>query len=185
MPFDPYAILGVTRASTDSEIRKAYRERARVLHPDVNKAPDAVERFKDLTVAYGVLSDAAKRRDFDEFGEAVLRSLFDADLERAARERVEREPGDAVSVLGGTRRAAPSAEAGPRDLVLELPLEPEKAAAGGTVRVASPVGGGVLTVTIPPGAKHGQRLRLLGKGRARAGGRPGDLYLEIVLKKRA
>jgi curved DNA-binding protein len=182
LPFDPYAILGVTRAASKAEVRTAYHERARKLHPDVNRAPDAVERFKELTIAYSVLSDEAKRRDFDEFGEAVLRSLFDAGLERAARDRESgREPDDPVAVLGGTRRAPPRRERGPRDLVLQLPIDPAKAASGGTVRVASPVGGGVLTVTIPAGATHGQRLRLLGKGRARADGRPGDLYLELLI----
>jgi curved DNA-binding protein len=182
LPFDPYLSLGVTRAASTAEVKRVYRERARKLHPDVNQAPDAVERFKELTLAYGLLSDENKRRDFDEFGEAVLRSLFDGDLERAARERASApDPDDPIAVLGGTRRDRTPRSSGPRDLVLQLPIEPAQAATGASVRVSSPVGGGLLVVKIPAGAKHGQRLRLLGKGKALPDGRPGDLFLELVI----
>ncbi|MBZ0265934.1 DnaJ domain-containing protein [bacterium] len=65
---DYYNILGVDRKSTKEDIQKAYRKLARTYHPDVNKAPDAEARFKEIGEAYAVLSDPLKRRRFDSLG---------------------------------------------------------------------------------------------------------------------
>ena len=62
---DYYAILGVGQQATTEQIRKAFQQKARTLHPDVNKQPDAEERFKEVSEAYAVLSDDGKRRRYD------------------------------------------------------------------------------------------------------------------------
>src|SRR5207247_1682455 len=62
-------------ASTE-DIKKAYRKRGRELHPDVNGDPQAGERFKQVTAAYEVLSDPAKRRQYDTFGQQAIPDLF-------------------------------------------------------------------------------------------------------------
>ena len=67
---DYYEVLGVARWATDDDLKKAYRTLARQFHPDVNKEPDAGDRFKELSEAYAVLSDADQRARYDRFGHA-------------------------------------------------------------------------------------------------------------------
>jgi len=66
---DYYESLGVDREASQQQIQAAYRKQARKLHPDVNKSPDAEEKFKRLNEAYEVLRDADKRRRYDSLGE--------------------------------------------------------------------------------------------------------------------
>ena len=66
---DYYAALGVTKASTEKEIKQAFRKLARTHHPDVNPGDKKAElRFKEINEAYEVLGDAAKRKKYDELG---------------------------------------------------------------------------------------------------------------------
>ncbi len=75
---DLYGILGVERSASADDVRKAYRKLARKYHPDVNPGDKkAEERFKEISLANDVLSDAAKRKLYDEFGEEGLQSGFD------------------------------------------------------------------------------------------------------------
>ncbi|MDX2098647.1 MAG: J domain-containing protein [Leptolyngbyaceae cyanobacterium bins.59] len=67
---DYYAILGVSKTASSDDIKKAYRKLARQYHPDVNQNNRAAEaRFKEVNEAYEVLSDADKRRKYDQFGQ--------------------------------------------------------------------------------------------------------------------
>lgn len=63
-----YEILGVTKSATDSEIKKAYKKLALLLHPDKNRAPGAAEAFKAVGNAAGILTDAEKRKQYDLYG---------------------------------------------------------------------------------------------------------------------
>ena len=70
---DFYRILGVSKTATDAEIKKAYRKLALQYHPDKNKATGAEEKFKDISLAYDVLSKPEKRKIFDRYGEEGLK----------------------------------------------------------------------------------------------------------------
>ncbi len=69
---DYYEILGVSRTCTEVELKAAYRKLAMEFHPDRNPAPEAEDRFKEASEAYGVLSDTDKRAAYDRFGHAGL-----------------------------------------------------------------------------------------------------------------
>ena len=70
MAKDFYKTLGVAKTASDKEVRSAYRKLARKHHPDVNPGDKAAEaKFKDITSAYEVLSDADKRKKYDKYGD--------------------------------------------------------------------------------------------------------------------
>ncbi len=70
---DYYEVLGVDKGASDSELKSAYRKLAKKYHPDMNPGDKEAEaKFKEASEAYGVLSDADKRRQYDQFGHAAF-----------------------------------------------------------------------------------------------------------------
>ena len=77
---DYYEVLGISRDADPQEIKKAYRKLAMEYHPDHNKEADAEDKFKELSEAYGVLSDAEKRSRYDRGGFAGLDGMSSEDI---------------------------------------------------------------------------------------------------------
>lgn len=67
---DYYEVLGVPKNASEAELKSAYRKLARQHHPDIDKSPGAAEKFKEISEAYQVLSNAEKRKAYDQFGHA-------------------------------------------------------------------------------------------------------------------
>ena len=125
---DFYEILGVGRSASDDEIKAAFRKLARQYHPDVNKAPDAEEKFKEINEAYGVLSDSDKRARYDRFGREGLGNMggfhdYTVDFSDLFEE-----------ILGGfgfqTGRRSRKAPRRGRDLQMQVALKFEEAVFG-------------------------------------------------------
>ncbi len=176
---DYYAILGVPRNATQEEIKRAYKRLARQYHPDVNKSPEAEERFKEINEAYAVLSDPEKRKVYDTYGTATPPpppppggyDFSGFDVEDFSDFFQELFGG---GLFGGMGRRRPRRG---RDLRAELPLSLEEAFHGGEKVVE--VGGRRVSVRIPPGVQDGSTIRLAGLGGP--GEPPGDLLLTVRL----
>lgn len=190
---DPYKTLGVSKTASADEIRKAYRKLAKELHPDANPGnKDAEERFKKVSQAFKLLSDAEKRAEYD----AAARAGFASGMGGAAGAGARRpfnfrqsrhnargfdEFGDIFSDLftdfGTQTRQAPPRKGA--DVRYSLTVDFMQAAQGGKHRVVLP-DGRKLEVAVPAGAADGQVLRLRGQGEpSPTGGPAGDAYIEL------
>ena len=201
MARDYYEVLGVSRDATQEQIQQAFRTLARKYHPDVNSAPGAEDRFKELNEAYHVLSDPDTRKRYERFGEDFRRVPEDydervgagfggvrADAPSGTRVRFNqgfggRSGGINIEDLfgdffGGSGGFGPIPGADQR---AELELTVEEAYRGG--RRSITLDGRSYQVTIPAGVVDGQRIRLAGEGGTGSGDAPaGDLYLVVRVK---
>jgi len=191
---DFYEVLGVSRSASQDEIRKAYKKLARMFHPDVKPAdPDAEKKFSDITEAYDVLSDAEKRKNYDQFGHAARGAggnpfqgfggagggggggSFDLD------DILGGMFGGGNPFGGGGRRAHPRAQRG-QDAKAEITVPFTVAVEGGehSVTLQNGTKSERLTVKIPAGIEEGQSIRLAGQGNPGMGGGPtGDLIVTV------
>ncbi|RMF73083.1 MAG: J domain-containing protein [Alphaproteobacteria bacterium] len=194
-----YEILGVPKTASQEEIAKAYREKAKKLHPDLRPGDKAAEEaFKDVSRAYEILKDPEKRAKYDRgeideqgqerptfryrdfasgpggdryAGQAGFEDIFD----------IEDLFGDFFSARrrgGGARMRMARRGA---DVRYRMPVDFVTAARGGSRRLTL-ADGSSIDLTIPAGVETGQVLRLKGKGEPGIeGGPPGDALIEITV----
>lgn len=123
---DYYAVLGASRPSSDAEIKRAYHRLAREYHPDLNKSPDAEERFKEINEAYEVLGDRRKRAEYDRWGHVGAGGGFTTDFGGFGFGDIF----DDLFGFGGVRTAARRAPQKGADLRYDLTLTFEEATFG-------------------------------------------------------
>ena len=189
MPRDPYDILGVPRSATPEQIREAHRKLAKKFHPDLNKTAEAGAKFKEIQEAYDLLSDAQKRKQFDQFGHAGPSMGGAPGGAQGGWGNVDASTFEEIfgDFMGGGARRAGGRRGGARageDLESRITVDFMTAAIGGVRHVSVESGGQPinLDVRIPPGIESGGDLRLRGKGGEGMGGGPaGDLVLHITV----
>ncbi|QMW22055.1 DnaJ C-terminal domain-containing protein [Sandaracinobacteroides saxicola] len=197
---DPYSVLGVAKSADAEAIKRAYRKLAKELHPDRNKDnPKAVERFKAVSSAYELLSDAGKRAQYDRgeidgegnpkgfapgggFGGGFGGGGF---RQRPGGFEFSGDPGDIFSELfrqqgspfGGAGFRQPPAKGPDRAYRLAVPFVDAALARPQRITLAD---GKTIDLAIPKGVEDGQKMRLAGKGEPGPGG-PGDAIVTLAI----
>lgn len=195
MPADPdyYKTLDVERSASQDEIRKAYRRLAKKYHPD--RDASAADKFKEVQEAYDVLSDPAKRKQYDQFGHAFRPGSAGSGAPQGqpfnwAGSGEGFDPsnpfggidlGDLLGGFGRGRARGPRVRPG-ADVQADLEIPFEIAARGGKQDLV--FRGEELTVKINAGVDTGTVIRLAGQGEPGIGpGAPaGDLHVRLVVK---
>ncbi|ERN42764.1 DnaJ-class molecular chaperone with C-terminal Zn finger domain protein [Rubidibacter lacunae KORDI 51-2] len=210
---DYYAVLGVGRGASDEDIKRAFRKLALKYHPDRNPGDKQAEnRFKEISEAYEVLSDAEKRKKYDQFGQYWQQAGrqgsppgagFGADMggfDFSQYGSFEEFIDELLGRFGSTGRPRgyPGGPGGFRTGAEDFSGFGDRAPAGdreATIRLTFSeafhgvqkrlsVADEVIVVRIPPGAKNGTRVRVRGKGQSSPydSRQRGDLYLKVALQ---
>ena len=199
-----YEILGVDKGASEADIQRAYRKLARQYHPDINKDASAESKFKQIGEAYEVLKNADKRAKYDQFGSA-WKTAQQTGAPPPGWEGFDFAPGEGFDFGagpsgfssffemlfggGGAKTWSPHQQSTPRrgaDLESTIKVTLEELTAGGkrqiTLQHRETGQHQRLEISLPAGARPGQRIRLSGKGSPGSmGAAPGDLLLKIEL----
>ncbi len=193
---DPYQILGVSRAATDDEIRKAYRALAKKNHPDLHPGDKAAEtRFKAIASAYAIVGDSTRRALFDagkiddsgtERQDHPERRSYRQHAEANSGFKYERQGSgagqDEDDLFAELFRRHARTDVRGEDVNSAFAVEFTDAINGAKQRVIMS-DGRTLDITIPAGVMEGQILRLRGQGNpGRGNGEPGDVLVQILVK---
>ncbi|MCJ7766030.1 MAG: DnaJ domain-containing protein [Thiovulaceae bacterium] len=183
-----YETLGVSDSAAESEIKKAYRKLARQYHPDINKDPDAEEKFKEINAAYEVLSDKEKKAQYDAHGDQMFGGQNFHDFAQGQGSNVDLDEmlrqmfggGGGGGRAGGAGGFGGFSGGGRQSVNLDIEssitVPFTVAILGGKYGVN--LQGESFDIKIPAGIKDGEKLRVRGKGH-KQGRQSGDLYLKI------
>ena len=196
MAKDYYKTLGVAKTASDDEIKKAFRKLAHQYHPDKTGGDEA--KFKEVSEAYNTLSDKDKRAQYDRFGDNPMGGGgasggyggFDPNgfgFDFSGFSGSGFEGGDIGDILSSIFGGAGRMKRG-RDIQVDIELTFQDSIFGlkRTIEVNSPlVKQKKVDIQIPSGIEDGQMIRMTGLGENIEGGRAGDLYIKIHVKKHA
>ncbi len=188
-----YETLEVDSNASADEIKKAYRKLARKYHPDINKSPEAEEKFKEINGAYEILSDEEKRKKYDTYGDDMFggKSFHDfrssqsggADFEDILRNIFG--GGGFGGGRGGGGFGGFGGFGGGVDLDINatVTIPFDIAVMGGSQHIS--LNNESFDIKVPAGMSEGETLRIKGKGRAAQGHHRGDLLLKVSIAKSA
>jgi len=186
---DFYKILGVSKDVSDADLKKAYRKLAKDNHPDLHPGDAAAEaRFKDISEAYDVLSDAEQRREYDAIRAMGGGARFQAGGQGAGFEDVFSNffggggfQGGGFPGFGGFGGFGPQRG---QDLSTTASINFIDSVNGTTVKLN--LRNESVSVKVPAGIQDGQKLKVKGKGQPSPNGGPaGDLVVTIKVKPHA
>ena len=186
---DFYKILGVSKDVSDADLKKAYRKLAKDNHPDLHPGDAAAEaRFKDISEAYDVLSDAEQRREYDAIRAIGGGARFQAGGQGAGFEDVFSNlfggggfQGGGFPGFGGFGGFGPQRG---QDLSTTASINFIDSVNGTTVKLN--LRNESVSVKVPAGIQDGQKLKVKGKGQPSPNGGPaGDLVVTIKVKPHA
>ena len=184
-----YQTLNIGENASADEIKKAYRKLAREYHPDINKSPEAEEKFKEINAAYEILGDPQKKAEYDNYGDSIFngqnfsdfsRNFQGADLNDFLR-----------NIFGANGRGFNSDNGNFRfnfgnninndinlDIEASVSISLKSALLGDTLKLH--LNGSNFKLKIPEGITDGSKLRAEGKGR-QLGGMVGDAIITIKI----
>lgn len=195
---DLYKVLGVSQTASDEDIKKAYRQLVKTLHPDLHPGDEAkANRFKEVSGAFDILGDPEKRQRYDR-GEIDAEGNERAPFETggfgpggfeqggfgARHAGAQGDPFDDIlsGIFGGTRTRRRTGPVKGRDLRYSVEIAFEDAVTGARRRMTM-ADGRSLEVDIPAGISDGQTLRLKSQGQpSPSGGPPGDALLKVEVR---
>jgi len=184
-----YETLGISENATQSEIKKAYRNLAKQYHPDINKTPEAEEKFKEINGAYEVLGDEEKKKQYDQYGDSMFGGQNFHDFSRSQGAGVDIN--DILrNMFGGGRGGFSGGGFGGAgfgggfggyepdlDIEASLTVDFKTAILGGKKNIT--LNGESFDIQIPQGIASGQKIRAKEKGKKAQGHPRGDLILTL------
>jgi molecular chaperone DnaJ len=186
---DYYEVLGVTKSSSQDEIKSAFRKLAKKYHPDVSKEPSAGGKFKEVKEAYTILSDEQKREQYNLFGRAVFGE--DTIPDRTSNSTKAKKGGDSIMHVYLTFDEAVSGCV--KKIMINTYEKCDRCNGkgyfyGNTCSKCRGMGKVKETIIkglkVPAGVETGNQLRIAGAGEMGIDGGPnGDLYIEFNVKE--
>ena len=196
-----YETLGVAKGASSDEIKKAYRTLAKEYHPDINKSPEAEEKFKEINAAYEILSDEKKREQYDKYGDSMFGGQDFSDFYKGGGSDINDILNSLFGVFvcfkssgfkGGSSRASftgsqalggfdffgqsssgfDSSSYGLDDEHMSITISLDDAINGASKTIRG--SGGEVNFKIPSGIQNGEKLRLKGKA-----ARGADIILSV------